>query len=395
MKETQSAWITKPLFRWSVGIIAAVVAGIVIFEALGISVFQKFGFAHGYCYLRNPKMIWTHVISDLLIGGAYVSISATLAYLVYKASKNIPFNWVFLAFGLFIVSCGFTHFMEVWVIWQPVYWLSGYVKVVTAAASLATAIALFPLLPKVFALINSVKQAETRRQEIERLNTELERFNYSVAHDLRAPLRAAAGLSQVVSEDYAAKLDAAGQATLKQIQSSMQRMDAMLTDLLKYTGVTSQTLELKSLDLRAVLDNALNALRADIAERNARVEIPTNLPPVFASDTLLSLVFQNLIGNAIKFVQPGVQPIVRIEARAYGERVAISVADNGIGIPIEQRERVFKLFERLDLHYPGTGIGLAIVHRAVERMHGTIELETAREGSGIVFIVTLPTAPGT
>ena len=215
-----------------------------------------------------------------------VSISTTLAYLVYKASKSIPFNWVFLAFGLFIVSCGFTHFMEVWVIWQPVYWLSGYVKVVTAAASVATAIALFPLVPKVFSLINSVKQAESRRKEIERLNAELERFNYSVAHNLRAPLRTRGLAAQIIVEDYSQKLDAEGQSTLHRIQQAMHRMDTMLIDLLKYTGVMSQTLELKPLDLRAVIDQALNALRADIAELKARVEVAADLPRVVSSDTL-------------------------------------------------------------------------------------------------------------
>lgn len=131
-------WLGTPLFRWSIAIIAAVLAGVFVFEGLNISVFSLVGFPHEYCYLQQPTLVWLHVIADLLIGLAYVSISATLGYLVYRASKDIPFNWVFLAFGLFIISCGFTHFMEVWVIWKPVYWLSGYVKVVTAAASVAT-----------------------------------------------------------------------------------------------------------------------------------------------------------------------------------------------------------------------------------------------------------------
>src|SRR5882724_11896251 len=111
-------------------------------------------------------MIWLHVTSDLFIGLAYVSISSTLAYMVYRASRNIPFHWMFLAFGLFIVSCGFTHFMEVWTVWRPVYWLAGYVKVITAVASVVTAIALFPLVPKIFQLINAVKVSEDRRVKL-------------------------------------------------------------------------------------------------------------------------------------------------------------------------------------------------------------------------------------
>jgi len=392
MNSERTGWITKPLFRWSAGIVGAVMAGVLIFELLGISVFEMTGWAHGYCYLRNPKMIGLHVISDLLIGFAYVSISLTLAYLVFKASKNIPFNWVFLAFGLFIVSCGFTHFMEVWVVWQPVYWLSGYVKVITAAASVATAVALFPLVPKVFALIESVKQAEARRKEIEVLNTELERFNYSVAHDLRAPLRAAGGLAQILAADYAPRLDAEGQDMLHRIQTATKRMDAMLSDLLKYSGITSQNVELKPLEMRSAIDHALNALRDEMAERHARVEVPATLPKVIASDTLLSLVFQNLIANAIKFVAPGLPPVVRISTSTDGDRVTVRVQDNGIGIPQHQRERVFRMFERLHSGFPGTGIGLTIVKRAVERMNGTIVLGETPSDGGTAFVLTLRAA---
>src|SRR5215472_19020672 len=108
---------------------------------------------HATCYLRNPRIIALHVTSDLLIGFAYVAISSTLAWLVYKSSRDIPFHWMFLAFGAFIVTCGFTHFMEVCTVWKAVYWLAGWVKVICAAASVATAIALYRLVPQIFALV--------------------------------------------------------------------------------------------------------------------------------------------------------------------------------------------------------------------------------------------------
>ena len=97
---------------------------------------------HIYCYLRDQQLIWLHLVSDTLIGVAYVAISFTLVYLIRRARRDIPFQWMFLAFGLFIISCGMTHFMEVVVLWKPVYWFSGDVKVVTALASVATAISL-------------------------------------------------------------------------------------------------------------------------------------------------------------------------------------------------------------------------------------------------------------
>ncbi len=115
---------------------------------------------HLYCYLGNTRLIWLHVTSDLLIGLSYVAISSTLAYLVWRERQSIPFSWMFIAFGAFIIACGFTHFMEVLVIWKPVYWVSGAVKVVTALASLTTAIVLPTLVPKIHKLATSTQSSE-------------------------------------------------------------------------------------------------------------------------------------------------------------------------------------------------------------------------------------------
>jgi len=115
---------------------------------------------HLYSYLGNTRLIWLHVSSDLLIGLSYVAISSTLAYLVWRERQSIPFSWMFIAFGAFIIACGFTHFMEVLVIWKPVYWLSGAVKVVTALSSLTTAIVIPTLVPKIHKLATSTQSSE-------------------------------------------------------------------------------------------------------------------------------------------------------------------------------------------------------------------------------------------
>src|SRR6185369_4656130 len=107
---------------------------------------------HATCYSWVPGVVWLHVASDSLIGFAYVAISLTLGYFIYK-KKNLPFHWMFLAFGVFIIACGGTHFMEVWTtLWEPVYWLSGGVKAITAIVSVTTALLLPPLIPKALAL---------------------------------------------------------------------------------------------------------------------------------------------------------------------------------------------------------------------------------------------------
>jgi signal transduction histidine kinase len=361
---------------------------------LDISVFRRIGMPHEYCYLRDPKLIWLHVISDLLIGLAYVSISLTLAYLVYKASKGIPFNWVFLAFGLFIVSCGFTHFMEVWVIWEPVYWMSGYVKVVTAAASVATAVALFPLVPKVFALVNAARKGEQRRIEIEQLNQELERFNYSVAHDLRSPLRGISGFSQLLRQDLGSNLTPDAAHHLDRIQAAVTRMDTLIAELLRYSTVGRQQLVLAPIALREPLQKALDLLEAQIRETGAEIRVQEPLPRVIGDSAMLQVVFQNLLGNSLKFVKPNAQPIINIRARQEeAGYVTVRVEDNGIGIPPAMRGKVFQIFERFHSEYAGTGMGLAIVHRAIERMQGQIGVATEPREQGTEFWFKLPAAP--
>jgi len=123
---------------------------------------------HGMCYLWVPQLYWMHVSSDFLIGVSYLAISSTLIYLIYRAREDMPFSWIFVAFGVFILACAGTHFMSVWTVWNPAYWLAGYVKLLTAAASVATAIVLPFLVPKVLMLIKSVKLSEDRRIQLER-----------------------------------------------------------------------------------------------------------------------------------------------------------------------------------------------------------------------------------
>ena len=122
---------------------------------------------HGFCYDWNPRLVWTHVVSDMVIALSYLAISTTLAWLVYKCRGDVPFSWILVAFGAFIIACGGTHFVEVITLWKPYYWLSANVKVVTAIASLTTAIALPPLVPHMIALLRTAKLSEERRRQLE------------------------------------------------------------------------------------------------------------------------------------------------------------------------------------------------------------------------------------
>ena len=407
--------LRSPEFRYSI-IVSSLILGIgVLFPNFFRSLLSPEGFLpHSTCYLQNPRMIALHVISDSFIGLAYVSISCTLAFLVFKATRDIPFHWMFLAFGIFIISCGFTHFMEIWTVWQSVYWLAGYVKVVTAVASVITAIALFPLVPKVFRLINSVKISEQRRleliqahadlersnanlcqqkAELEAANQELEMFTYSVAHDLRAPLRTMQSFSNVLIEDYANKLDGDAKIHLHRIEVSAAKMQGLLNDLLKYSRVSRTEMPLHPVDVKEALDQALTAVKIEVEARKARISVAGQGFRVVGNTSVLGQIISNLISNAIKFVPADATPDVCIMIEQTGEYIRISVRDNGIGIPEEHQTRIFKIFERLhtDAEYPGTGIGLAIVQRATDKMGGRVGLQSA-PGRGSTFWIELPKA---
>src|SRR6185369_8734131 len=128
----------------------------------------------GHCYLWNQGLVRLHLASDLAIGLAYVFISLTLVRFVRRAKGDVPFSWIFVGFGVFILACGATHFMEIWTLWTPLYWLSGVLKFVTAVASTATAIVLPPLIPKSLLLIRSARVSEQRKADLEQANEALE-----------------------------------------------------------------------------------------------------------------------------------------------------------------------------------------------------------------------------
>ena len=150
--------------------IALLLAGLslILLAVLSPDLFDSSGFMpHGHCYLWRTDLIAVHVTSDLLIGLSYTAISLTLVYLVSQARSAIPFHWMLLAFGTFIIACGATHFMEVWTLWYPDYWLAGNIKMLTALASVTTAVALPPLVPRALALVRAQEVAESRRVQLD------------------------------------------------------------------------------------------------------------------------------------------------------------------------------------------------------------------------------------
>jgi nitrogen-specific signal transduction histidine kinase len=170
--------LTSPVAKTRIATILVVLAVCAVALPIAATQVRSAGFLpHWYCYLGNGPLTWTHVISDLLIGISYLAISCTLLYIVRRSQGAIPFHWLVLSFGLFIVACGATHFMEVITIWKPYYWVSAAVKVVTAGASVATAVALPLLSPTILHRLQETDKAAERQGQLENANSELARLN--------------------------------------------------------------------------------------------------------------------------------------------------------------------------------------------------------------------------
>ena len=230
-----------------------------------------------------------------------------------------------------------------------------------------------------------------RTHELQEANAELESFSYSVAHDLRAPLRAVQGLTQALMEDYASELDETGRDYGERIVGAVKRMDRLIQDLLAYAKLSRSDPRLGPVSLTAVVRDVLAQHELEISVRQATVDVADSLPDVVGHHVTLVQVVGNLVSNALKFVAPGTRPRVVIRAEHLQAHVRLWVEDNGIGIEPSHRARIFRIFERLHgiETYPGTGIGLAIVRKGMERLGGSSGVES-EPGRGSRFCVELP-----
>src|SRR5213594_3600415 len=236
------------------------------------------------------------------------------------------------------------------------------------------------------------QEIERRADELGAVNKELEAFSYSVSHDLRAPLRAMQGFAQALNEDFADRLGPVAQDYTRRIVAAACRMDTLIQDLLAYSRLSRAQMLLQPLDLRSVMAQIRTHTEGEFRDREASVEvaIPEAFPHVMAHPTTLVQVVTNLLTNAAKFVGPGVRPHVRVWAEERDEWGRLWVEDNGIGISPEHHGRIFRVFERLHgiETYPGTGIGLAIVRKGIQRLGGQVGLESA-PGQGSKFWIEL------
>jgi light-regulated signal transduction histidine kinase (bacteriophytochrome) len=232
------------------------------------------------------------------------------------------------------------------------------------------------------------KKAE---DELKRSNADLEQFAYVASHDLQEPLRMVSNYTQLLEQRYRGRLDSDADEFIGFAVDGARRMQTLIDDLLEYSRVGRRGKEPRPFDSGQILQNALANLKSAVEESGARVEF--DALPVMACDTSqMEKVFQNLIGNALKFRREGNPCVVRVSASEKVSESEFCIQDNGIGIESRHFERIFQVFQRLHTRekYPGTGIGLAICKKIIERHGGRIWLESS-PGDGTKFFFTVPT----
>ena len=387
---------------------------------------------HGHCYLWLPEILWLHVLSDTFIALAYYSIPLALIYLIHKR-RDLSYGWMVAMFGTFILLCGTTHVMNLWTVWHGTYRLEGLVKLLTAVVSVATAVALWPLIPILIALPSPSQLAHTNRAlqgqiverqqaeealrtardelemrvlarthelliangtlaekaaELEEANADLAQYAYAVSHDLKTPLRGIHYYADFLEEDLEASLDDEHKTYLDGLRRAVWQAEALVDGLLELSRVGSRHLVYQTVNLNTFLHEIITSLNMP---EDVDIIWEGTWPTLEVEPVLLRQILQNLISNAAKF---NCAPRKRVELgwHPVGEHdCALSVRDNGLGIDPRYTEQIFQVFQRLHTRqeYEGTGIGLAIVKKAVSRLGGTVHV-TSTPGEGSTFCVTLP-----
>ena len=318
---------------------------------------------HLYCYLRNPALVWTHVVADSLIGIAYLAISVTLGYLVYKARRDIPFHWMFLAFGLFIVFCGGTHFMEVVTIWIPVYVFSAAVKVLTASVSLTTAAVLPFTVPRILTLVQQAKMSEQVTARLRASEERKEALLREVHHRVKN------NLAVICSLFYLQSNHTNDQVAIQVFRDMENRVHSMA--MVHESLVGSEDLA------RIDFAEYAQALAEDVISSHGLPTVPVHLKTdlervIMSVDLALpcGLILNELISNALKHGFPnGAGGEIKLTLRNQTEgRCTLSIEDSGVGIPAD-----------LDVDH-GESLGLRLVRLLTRQIRGSFELVKTNPG---------------
>ncbi|HYH01470.1 MAG TPA: ATP-binding protein, partial [Bacillota bacterium] len=337
-----------------------------------------------YEYPKSPKPVWSRLLLAYNCGqpGVFENQGG-----LFPANEFLPDNLLKSdqPFNLIVTSI-YTHF------YQFGYIVCDYRDPAPLAYKM-----IWPQLASCLRGINLLKQRQIaeeslrqQKEELARSNGELQQFANIVSHDLQEPLRKIVAFGDRL-KNSSQGLNEVGRDCLQRIQNATNRMQVLINDLLNFSRVTTKAQPFSEVNLNELVREVLLDLEVKITESQAKIET-TDLPRIEADPLQMRQLFQNLIGNALKFIRPNVLPEIRVYTLSLDMgRVQIVVEDNGIGIDEIYFERIFQVFERLHTRseYEGTGIGLAICKKIIDRHHGTIRIEST-VGTGTRFIISLP-----
>ncbi len=234
-----------------------------------------------------------------------------------------------------------------------------------------------------------ITERKKQHDALHQLNKELEAFSYSVSHDLRAPLRAVSGYAQILNEDYAEIIGDEGRRLLKVISANAERMGVLIDELLRFSRLGRKELRLSETNMTQLVENTIAEINK-VTAHNAEIVV-NGLHNIQADPTLMKQVMMNLLDNAVKYSAQKEKPRVEIRSWRDGEKVLFSVKDNGAGFDMRYADKLFGVFQRLHSfdEFEGTGVGLAIVQRIVNRHKGNVWAE-AKEHEGATFFFSIP-----
>lgn len=402
--------------------------------------FDTTGFVpRAQCGDWTAGLIRLHNLSDFFIWTAYLAIPVVLVSFAWRRRNELPFRQLFWLFGLFIIACGTTHLMDIVLFYSPVYRFAGLVKLVTAAASWGTVLALIPIVPRALAmrtpeaLEREIQERQRAEEQVRQLNTELERrvlertaeleaanqqkddllvreqearaeaeaanrakdeFLATLSHELRTPLNAILGWVTLLR---GGQLDAATAAqAMETVERNTRMQSQLINDILDVSRIITGKLPLdaRSVDLVPVIEDALSTIRPAAQAKNIDVQVAVDpaTGPVSGDANRLQQVVWNLLSNAIKFTPKGGR--VNVTLRRVDSLAEITVSDNGQGISPEFLPHVFERFSQADAAitrmFGGLGLGLAIVRHLVELHGGTVHAASDGSGQGATLTVCLP-----
>ncbi len=369
---------------------------------------DEFFMPHAHCYLFNQPLMWLHGGSDFLIGLSYVAISATLTWMVFSVRRELPFHWMMLAFALFIVACGTTHFFEVWTLQNPHprYWMSGTVKLLTAIASVVTAILLPPLVPKVRSLLEHARLSGEHKSKLETAYAELEvlykkvtqldelktSFFANVSHELRTPLTLISAPLERLMKTHAS---ADSLQDLKMMRRNTLLLHKYVNDLLDISKIEAGALDLNYslVNLGTMARFMESVFDSTLSDQRVKMEItaPADIVAEVDGDKVQRVIL-NLLSNALNYTPRGGRitlTLQRVEGMAE-----IIVEDSGPGVDPAYRDRIFERFQMGDpqtqKRFGGSGLGLSIVKEFVQYHRGTVEVGISKALGGAAFTVRLP-----